>query len=461
VAAGTAYAPSMQSRAGTDRARPTDDHVVEALRACIRIPTVSSWDRSQEDREAFAALLDELRRQFPLLHETCEVERIAGDSLLVRWRGRSAEQPVVLMAHLDVVPVGDESTWTHPPFAAELADGHIWGRGALDCKGSLVASCEAVESLIAASFTPGRDVWLSFGCNEEVSGGAAKDAVSLLRERGVQPWFVVDEGGAIVQGALPGVAGPMAVIGVTEKGTVDLELVARGDGGHASAPKRMGPTARIARAVLRLEKHPFPARLPDPTIDMLERLGPHARMPFAPVFSNARRLRRLLAPVFVRLGHETAAMARTTTAVTQLAGSPAANVIADTARAHVNMRVIVGETVDGAVERIRRTIRDPAVEVLLVSGHAPSPVSPTDDAAYDLLASTLTEVFPGTVPVPYVMLAATDSRHFHRVWPRVYRFTPFRMTRAQRESIHGIDERIGVDDLRDGVGWYRRLIEKL
>jgi carboxypeptidase PM20D1 len=438
-----------------------DDAAVEALRALIRIPTVSDWDPAREDRSTFEAILAELRERFPRLHAACEVERIGGDALLVRWPGRTREAPVVLMAHLDVVPVGDASAWTHPPFAGDLADGHVWGRGALDCKGSLVATCQAVEDLVEDGVVPGRDVWLSFGCNEEVSGGAAKDAVAVLRERAVEPWFVLDEGGAIVQGALPGVDAPMAVVGVSEKGTVDVQLIARGDGGHASAPRRMGPTSRLARAILRLERRPFPSHLPDATVDMLERAGSHARMPYAVAFRHARRLRPVLSRVLPRLGHETAAMARTTVAVTQLSGSPGANVIAATARAHVNMRVMVGETVDGAVERIRSTIKDPHVEVVLVSGDEPSPVSPTDDAAYALLESTLRDVCPGTVAVPYVMLAATDSRHFHRVWPRVYRFTPFRMTAAQRASIHGVDERIGIDDLRDGVAWYRRLIEQL
>lgn len=438
-----------------------DDAAVEALRALIRIPTVSDRDPAKEDRAVFGALLDELGARFPRLHSTCEVERISGDALLVRWPGRTRGAPVVLMAHLDVVPVDDPSVWTHPPFEAELMDGHVWGRGALDCKGSLVATCQAVEDLIGEDMIPGRDVWLSFGCNEEVSGRAAKDAVAILRERGVEPWFVIDEGGAIVQGALPGVDAPMAVIGVSEKGTVDVELVARGDGGHASAPRRMGATSRLARAILRLERKPFPSHLPDATVDMLERAGAHARMPYAVVFGHARLLRPLLSRVLPRLGHETAALTRTTVAVTQLSGSPGANVIAATARAHVNMRVMVGETVAGAVARVRRTIKDPHVEVVLISGDGPSPVSPTDDAAYALLESTLEDVFPGTVAVPYVMLAATDSRHFHRVWPRVYRFTPFRMTDAQRASIHGVDERIGVDDLRDGVRRYRRLLEQL
>jgi carboxypeptidase PM20D1 len=438
-----------------------EDAAVEALRALIRIPTISDWDPARVDRELFEALLAELRERFPRLHAQCEVERISGDALLVRWPGRTREAPVVLMAHLDVVPVDDASAWTHPPFAGDLVDGHVWGRGALDCKGSLVAICAAVESLIGAGVTPGRDVWLSFGCNEEVSGRAAKDAVTILRERAVDPWFVIDEGGAIVEGVLPGVGAPMAVIGVSEKGAVDVELVAHGDGGHASAPRRMGATVRLARAILRLERRPFPSHLPDATVEMLERAGAHARMPYAAVFGHARRLRPVLSRVLPRLGHETAALTRTTVAVTQLSGSPGANVIAATARAHVNMRVMVGETVDGAIQRIRSTVKDPHVEVTLVSGDEPSPVSPTDDAAYALLESTLSEVFPGTVAVPYVMLAATDSRHFHRIWPRVYRFTPFRMSDAQRGSIHGVDERIGVGDLHDGITWYRRLIEQL
>jgi carboxypeptidase PM20D1 len=194
---------------------------------------------------------------------------------------------------------------------------------------------------------------------------------------------------------------------------------------------------------------------------MLERAGAHAPMPYAAVFGHARRLRPVLSRVLPRLGHETAALTRTTVAVTQLSGSPGANVIAATARAHVNMRVMVGETVDGAIERIRRTVKDPHVEVTLVSGDDPSPVSPTDDAAYALLESTIAEAFPDAVPAPYVMMAATDSRFFTEICERVYRFTPFRMTDAQRASIHGVDERIGVDDLHDGIAWYRRLIEQL
>src|SRR5690349_210763 len=145
---------TLRSMNGDD----ADDAAVEALRALIRIPTVSAWDPEKEDRAAFESLLAELRGRFPRLHAACEVERISGDALLVRWPGRTREAPVVLMAHLDVVPVDDPSVWTHPPFAADLVDGFVWGRGALDCKGSLVATCAAVEALVEEGVVPGRDV---------------------------------------------------------------------------------------------------------------------------------------------------------------------------------------------------------------------------------------------------------------------------------------------------------------
>src|SRR3954465_9448467 len=197
----------MRSGWHTLRVMTGDDAAVEALQALIRIPPVADGAPPGGDRSAFDALLAELRGRFPLLHETCEVERICGDALLVRWPGRTHAAPVVLMAPLDVVPVGDPSAWAHPPFSGALEDGHVWGRGALDCKGSLVATCQAVEDLIADGVTPGRDVWLSFGCNEEVSGRAAEDAVDVLRGRGGGPCFFSAGGGAIVRGP-PGAPGP-------------------------------------------------------------------------------------------------------------------------------------------------------------------------------------------------------------------------------------------------------------
>ena len=434
---------------------------VGKLQALVRIPTVSDRDPELVDAAAFDELLAELALQFPLLHARLALTHVDSHGLLFHWTGRSAERPVVLMAHLDVVPVDEAAPWQHPPFGAEIHDGAVWGRGTLDDKGAVVGICEAVETLLERDFVPGQDVWISFGCNEEVSGTAARLAVAELEARGVRPWFVLDEGGAIASEAFPGVGAPIGVVGVTEKGVTSVELRVEGRGGHASTPGRMGPTARLARAITRLDHSPMPASIPEPTVELLRRMAPHASLALRPLLANAARLRPVLTRALVAAGPESAAMTRTTFAVTTLSGSPALNVIASTAKAGVNIRIMVGDTVAGVLEHVRRTIDDDQVQVEVVERNEPSPVSPVDDEAFGLLESTIVEVFPDAVAAPYVMMAATDSRFFATICPRVYRFAPFRMTKAQRESIHSYDEHLGVDALVDGVRWYQRLIERI
>jgi carboxypeptidase PM20D1 len=432
---------------------------VAALQALVRIATVSRPDETSIDHSAFASFHDELARRFPLLHEHLDAHRVGAHGLLFHWRGQAAERPVVLMAHQDVVPVDDADPWQHPPFGAEIHDGAVWGRGTLDDKGSLVAICVAVESLLAEQVTPAHDVWLSFGAREEVSGPDASAAVELLRELGAKPWLVLDEGGAVAHEAFPGIDPPLGVVGVTEKGTTTVELVAEGRGGHSSTPAPGGPTARIARAVTRLERRQLRPRLPEPTVRMFEQLAPHAPARMATLFRHARRLRPVLARALIATGPEAAALARTTMTVTTLEGSPARNVIASRARAGVNLRVMVGDSVASVVEHIRRAVGDDSIRLDVVDANEASPVSPSDGPAYELIARTIGEVFPDAVVTPYVMMAATDSRFFTSICPRVYRFAPFRMTKAQRESIHSYDEHLGVDDFLDGIAWYRRLIE--
>jgi carboxypeptidase PM20D1 len=434
---------------------------VEALRAVLRLATVSHPDPAAVDASLFDELHAELARRFPLLHEHLELTRVGSHALLFHWPGRSAARPVVLMGHLDVVPVDEDAPWQHPPFSAEVVDGRVWARGTLDDKGQVVAVCAAVERHLAAGHVPAQDVWLSFGCDEEVSGTAAGLAVDELTRRGVRPWFVLDEGGAVASQAFPGVSAPLAVIGVSEKGVTSVELSVEGRGGHASTPARMAPTVRIARAVQRVERSPFPARLSDTTVELFRRMAPHASAPLRPLLAGADRMRPVVARALVAAGPEPAAMVRTTVAVTTLTGSTALNVIATSATAGLNLRIMTGESVAGAVEHIRRAVRDDEVRIRVIEASEPSPVSPVDDEAFDLIAATVGEVFPDAVPTPYVMMAATDARRFTGICERVYRFAPFRMTKAQRESIHSYDEHLGVEDFLDGIRWYHRLIEGL
>lgn len=444
---------------------PIDAAPVAALREILRLPTVASEDPDLTDPAPFVELHSRLREHFPLTHEVGEVIDVPPHALLIRVPAdpaspTAAADPVVLMAHMDVVPLGDETLWTHPPLAAEVVDGVIWGRGTLDDKGQLVAVIAAVESLLADGRRPARDVWLSFGSDEEVMGSSAQRAVEVLRAREVQPWFVLDEGGAVASEAFPGVTRPLGVVGVSEKGVLSLRLTASGRGGHASRPAKGGPAARVAAAITRLERRPFPAHVSPATLEMLRRLAPHLPRPLRPVVERADRFPGALARLLVAAGPEAAALARTTVAVTTLTGSPAINVSPTSVVAGLNLRIAVGETTADATDRIRRVVGSD-IDVEVADAHEPSPLSPVDDSAFALLERTVTEVFAEAVPVPYVMYAATDARHFTTICERVYRFAPFRMSAAQREAIHSYDERLGVEDFLDGIRWYRALLDGL
>jgi carboxypeptidase PM20D1 len=436
------------------------DRAVAKLQALVRIATISDRDPARVDGDAFDRLLVELHQQFPVLHDRLELTRVGTHGLLFCWPGRAHDKPLVLMAHLDVVPVDDSAPWQHPPFAGEVADEAVWGRGTLDDKGCVTAICEAVERLLESGHEPAQDVWLSFGCDEEVSGTAAVAAVDELQRRGVRPWLVLDEGGAIAHDAFPGVRRPVAAIGVAEKGTTSVELRVEGRGGHASTPARNGPTVRLARAVLRIDRSPMPARLPDTTLELVRRLTPHLPAPLRPLLGRPDRIRPLLTKALTTAGAETAAMARTTFAVTTLQGSPALNVIASSATAGVNIRVMPGDTVDDVLTHLRRVVDDAEVRILVVERGEASPVSPVDDV-FEVVAALVEERFPDAIVTPYVQAGATDSRHFTRICEHVYRFVPFRMDAAQRRAIHSYDEHLGIAAFLEGIEWYGALIERL
>ncbi|MCS3442310.1 carboxypeptidase PM20D1 [Microbacterium phyllosphaerae] len=436
--------------------------IAERLSQMIQLPTVSAEleERGPGPFEDFVTLIADL---YPLVHEKLTLERHTDFGLLFHWAGSgpASDGPVVLMAHYDVVPVDESDAWTHPPFAGVVSGGVVYGRGALDDKGPLIVVLEAVENLLADGFVPARDVYLSLGGNEETYGRAAEEIARVLRDRGIVPWLVVDEGGAVVDAPLRFVPGRAAMIGVGEKGVMTLTLSARGEGGHASAPPALTAVRRVARAVDRLGPTTFRPRASKAIGRMLSQLGAQTPGP-------ARHLLRLLgsAPfltgqVFAALGGEPAALVRTTVAPTMQSGGTAANVLPSQASATVNLRIALGETTQQAVLRVRRRIRDPLVVVKVEEASEPSPESATDNAQFALLADALAVSHPGVPAVPYVMMAATDSRHFHRFAPAVYRFAPLDMSNAQRASIHGVDENVEIAALERGERFHRALLERL
>lgn len=426
----------------------------------VQLPTVSAElaERGLADFERFPMLLGEL---YPLVSEHLELEQVTELGLLYRWRGHGDGDPLVLMAHFDVVPAAEHDGWRVPPFEGRIADGAVWGRGTLDDKGPLLVILEAVENLFAEGFVPPRDVYLSFGGDEESHGAAARAISELLHDRGIVPWLVLDEGGAVVDAPLPFVRVPAAMIGVGEKGVLTVRLSARSDGGHASAPPPLTAASRVGRALARLRPTVFPARAPRSTREMLAAFAPHVRGPARLLLRVLAGAPWLTARLFAALGGEPAALVRTTVAPTMLQGGSAHNVLPAEASAVVNLRIAGGETIDSTVRRLRRAVRDRLVTIEVIEGSGPSPESPVDDARFAAIAAAVGAAYPDAVPAPYLMMAATDSRWFHRYAPAVYRFAPLAMTAAQRAGIHGVDEHVTIDSLERGERFHRALLRAL
>lgn len=451
--------PSLE-RIGVEYAQLAADQLSEL----ITFRTVYSSLRDQIELEQFTGFIDALERLYPAVHAGLTREYVNGHALLFKWAGTrpdAGSKPTVLMAHYDVVPVDTRDDWTHPGFSGHQDGEYVWGRGALDDKGAVVVILGAIESLLNQGFAPGYDIYLSFGNNEETAGDSAVVAAALLNERGVRPWLVLDEGGAVAEKAFPGLNVPAAVIGVAEKGILELELLTRSPGGHASTPPRMGATARLAQAIMALEENPFPPSMPAPIVEMLRRIGNHSNFALRLVTANMWAFKPLVKQAFALVGDETRALTRTTVAITQLEGSKASNVLASTARANANIRIAVGETVDGVVEKVREIIDDPGVELTVRSGHNPSPLSLFDNEQFALLTRCVAASYPQAMVTPYVQTGATDARNFTGICPAVYRFSPLLMDDGDRASLHAVNEKVRISSLGAGVVFYRELIQGL
>ncbi len=440
--------------------------LAEGLAQALRIPTISRAGGQAIDDAAFAAFHALLAARYPRVHAQLVIERIGAWSLLMHWQGSdSAPKPALLAAHMDVVPVepGTEARWSHPAFDGVIADGKVWGRGALDNKSALMAQLEALEGLLAQGYAPQRTLYFAYGHDEEIGGrdGAARIA-AILRARKVQLAFTLDEGSAITRGVAPGIAQPVAAIMVGEKGYVSFRLTARAAGGHSSMPPADSAIARLAQALHRLSARTLPPRLTPAVEAMLERLAPH--LPFGARLAITNR--ELLEPLLLRdlaRSPVTGALTRTTQALTVLHAGIKDNVIPSEAYALVNYRLLPGTRIADIEAHIRTTIRDPAIELSIEDGfgnEAP-PLSDPDAAEFDLIARTVNEVFPDALVSSGIIMATTDNRHYAGVREQGYYFAPFVYTADDAARIHGTDERIGVDAYADMVRFYRRLLQNV
>jgi carboxypeptidase PM20D1 len=435
--------------------------MIEHLSSAIQCRTIAADDPSESNDVHFLRLHNLLIDAYPRLHQNLTRQTVNGLSLLYEWRGTDPSlEPVLLLAHQDVVPAESEHAWLHPPFAGQVSDGAVWGRGAIDAKGGLIAICQAIEHLLADGFKPTRTVFLAFGHDEEVGGLQGASAISeILAERGIRPLFISDEGGAILHGVIPGVRHPVAAVGIAEKGYLTLELKVVAGGGHASMPPAQTAIGILSDAIQRIEASPFPAKLAGATREMIKCLG--TRMPFPARMAIA--MLPLTAPIIRHRLEKTlsgAAALRTTTAVTMIESGVKDNILPNQATATLNCRILPGENSQSVIARIAQVINDSRVG-LAIAGRfhsEPPPVADTHSVGYALIKRAIGEIAPDAVVAPCLVLGGTDSRHYTRLTSAVYRFGAMRINPEDLTTIHGTNEKLTFENCELLERFYVRLL---
>lgn len=432
---------------------------VNALGELVKCRTVSYNDHSLEDDAEFEKLIGKLPELYPNVVKTCHMQRFDDRGLLFHWKGKGDGKPSVLMAHYDVVPV-EEENWTHPAFDAEIVDGVMWGRGTLDTKVTFNGILSAAENVIKQGFTPENDIFFAFSGGEEVNGNGAKNIVKYFKDNGIELEMVVDEGGAVVEDVFPGVKQPCGLIGIAEKGMLNLEYSIASSGGHASAPAPHTPVGQLAIACTKVEAHPFKAHFTKPVLEMFDTLGRHSSFLYRMIFANLWCFGGVLDNMCKKSGGELNALMRTTVAFTQMSGSKAPNVIPPSVSMVSNLRLNPEDSVDGAVEYIRSVINDPAVKLTVGDHMEPSPISRTDCAGWERVSNAVAGTWKGCLVAPYLMVQCSDSRHYGEISDRVYRFSAMDLTAEERHTIHGNDEHIRLETIEHSVEFFIRVIKQ-
>lgn len=431
----------------------TNDYA-NGLARLIQLETISTFN--QTDKTKFYEFHEVLREMFPNLFKVCTFEDFDG-SFLMRWQGKTAKEPIMLMNHHDVVEATGD--WSYNPFGGEIADGKLWGRGTLDTKGGLWAMMQAAEELVRKGFVPERDIYFLSACTEECAGEGADTISKVLEERGLRFFMVLDEGGYILEEPIAGAKGKFAVIGLGEKGCADLKFIAHSRGGHASIPPKDTPLVRLGKFMAAVEKkNLFKTEMAPIIHATFESLAGAMSWPLKFVLKNSRFFKPLLVKVMPMVSGAAGAMLRTTVAFTMASGSEGTNVLPQEAWVIANMRYSHHQGGKSSIEAISKLAEKYDIETVVLDPGVDSPISSHDSDAYKFITKAVTNVFPDVKTTPYIMTAASDSRFMWRISENCLRFAPFSITDEQLEGIHGLNENVDLSALAPAVDFYRYII---
>jgi carboxypeptidase PM20D1 len=433
---------------------------LDHFRQAITYKTISYGDPSLFDSAQFLAFRQFLETTYPETHRVLSREIIAGYSLLYMWEGKDTSvKPIVLMAHQDVVPIEEatRSMWTVDPFGGEVKDNFIWGRGTTDDKINLISILETVEKLVSEKYQPSRTVYLVFGHDEEIGGSGAVAIARLLKERNIAAEFIMDEGGIITTEKVPGLDKPVALLGTAEKGYMSLKVSVAVSGGHSSMPEKETAIDILASALHRLRSQPFDAGFSEPMEGFMQQVGPAMSFMQRMAFANPWLFKSLILKTYSQTNTGDA-MIRTTMVPTIIESGIKDNVVPTVAAAVVNFRLMPGHASAQVIEDVKQKINDDRIKLdVLKTISEASPVTSVKSFGYQKIASTMQKSYPQIITSPFLMIGATDSRHFTEVSSNIIKFSPM----IDPIGFHGIDERVSLASFKTALWFYEQLLRDL
>lgn len=452
----TLLLPKKQTEYHLSEDKERMDTYAEKLAQMVQVETISDRaDPAVEKFRSFHKLLEEL---FPKVFAACEKVEIDGN-LLLKWSGKSAKDPIMLMAHMDVVEATGD--WKYPPFSGTICDGKVWGRGSADTKCSLMAFYQAVEEMITDGYVPACDIYLASSCTEEIGGSGAPKLANWLKDHGIKLFMLCDEGGSIVQNPVGGVKGHFAAVGIFEKGYGDVKFIAKSTGGHASAPGRNTPIPRLAKFISRVEKKtPFRREFSPAVKAMFGCIAPYAgNFGLRLVMSNLWLFGPLVKKVMPLISAQAAAMLQTTIAFTMQSGSAGYNVLPQEASVCANMRFIPHQSTDESLELISALAGKHGLETEVIYRGYPSNSLDLNGEAYGIVKQTISACFPGVGIMPYVVTGGTDARFYGEVCDSCVRFSPVNYGPEQMAGMHGLNENVEIGCLPGAVDYYKAIVK--
>jgi carboxypeptidase PM20D1 len=436
---------------------------IDNFSRAIQIRTVSPENTEDFDSIQFDLFNRFLETSYPFTDSLLDHKIFNNYSHLYYWKGANSDaKPIILMGHLDVVPVIDENRpfWREDPFGGEIKQDTIWGRGSIDDKVGVIGIMESVERLLKEGFQPKRDIYLSFGHDEEIGGQkGARSIANYLKDEGIQAEYIMDEGGSLTSGMVPGIEKDVALIGIAEKGSVSLELSVELEGGHSSMPGKETAIDVLSKAIYKLKSNPFPAKISPPLEGFLSYLGPE--MPFVNkmAFANKSLFQSMIISVYESSASGNA-LVRTTTAPTIFNSGVKDNIIPLSAKATLNFRVISGSSINEVVDYVSKVIDDNRITIKEGNWNTePSKVSDTESEGFKTIHKTIAQIYPDVLVSPYLVVGATDARHFNDISDHIYRFLPTRINRSNVKSFHGLNERIAVTEFENTIRFYVQLLK--